>query len=343
MPRGRPRKTERPHPPCFYESHGAYYHVVKGVWHPLGTELPAALEAYGRRVDPRSREGELNPLIDAVFERMKARKVNPLSKSTIKQYTTASAKLKHIARSFTHPAQVKQKDAAMLKVLLAATPNMANRVISFARQVFADFVEHQLIDSNPFLGIKRHHEAKRTRLIKQEEWDAIYNLAAPRLKCVMDGLYLTDQRIDDVLALDERNIFDDGAGIYFKQKKTGKELIVAWNPQLREWVARCRALHGKVVKVDFKVEGKPRPLFKTRHGRRPAYRTVYDQWVRTVKLAGVEDCNLHDNRAMSATDAQRQGLDAQKLLGHTDATTTRTYLRGREIDIVQGPQMKRSA
>lgn len=116
-----------------------------------------------------------------------------------------------------------------------------------------------------------------------------------------------------------------------------------WNAELREWVARCRSLHGKVVKVAFDDPRRPRPLFRTRHGKRLAYKTVYDQWVVAVAKAGVDDCNLHDNRAFSATEAKRQGLDPQKLLGHTDMATTRIYLRGREVEVVEGPQMRRSA
>jgi integrase len=62
-----------------------------------------------------------------------------------------------------------------------------------------------------------------------------------------------------------------------------------------------------------------------------------------LAAAGVEDGHLHDGRAFSATEAKRQGLDPQKLLGHTDAATTRIYLRGREIEVVTGPQLRRSA
>jgi hypothetical protein len=120
----------------------------------------------------------------------------------------------------------------------------------------------------------------------------------------MDGLYLTDQRIDDVLAIDERDGVE--AGVYFEQSKTGKELIIAWNPDLRQWWDECRALHGKVVKVNFRDQGPPSPAVPRAARRRPAYKTVYDQWVLACERAGVEDCNLHDNRAFSATEMKRQ-------------------------------------
>lgn len=43
-------------------------------------------------------------------------------------------------------------------------------------------------------------------------------------------------------------------------------------------------------------------------------------------------------RALSATESQRQGGDATALLGHTDARTTRSYLRDKEAARVVGPK-----
>lgn len=340
-PRGRPRTKPSNLPPSVCSSHGAFYHIVKGVWHPLGRGLSTALAEYGRRVAPGVAEGQLNKLIEIAFTNMKARKVRPLAANTIKSYTRAAATLKHLLRKFSKPDQIKQKDAAMVKKLLSPTPTMANHVLSFARSVFADFVEDQLCDSNPFLGIKRHNTESRDRLITADEWALIYKHAAPRLQCMMDGMRLTDQRVMDVVTLDERAIADNGPGIAFIQKKTNKKLIVEWNHELREWVARCRSLHKKVVKVDFADPTRARPLFRGKHGGCPGYRTVYVQWCAACKLAGVVPTQMRDIRAYSATEAEEQGLDAQAILGHTDGATTRIYLRGRKPKLVKGPQFKK--
>ncbi len=335
--RGRPRMRKSVLPSSVYESHGAYYHVVRGVWHPLGRDLATALAEYAARVSAVP-EGRLDGMIDAAFLRMKRRKANPLAAATIKAYEVACAKLKHLLRKGNSLDQVKGRDVARIKELLGDHPPMANRVLVFGRLIWNDFLENQLIDSNPFVGIKRYPSSKRTRLIKPAEWIAIYAKAGARLQCIMDLLVLTGQRISDVLGIDERDLLEDG--IYFKQTKTRKELIVAWNGELREAVARSRALHGKVLKMDFTVEGKPRPLFRSNRGRKPNYRTIYWNWTTAVKAAGVEHCTLHDNRAVAATEAKRQGLDATKLLGHESASTTKTYLRGREVEIVIGPKMR---
>lgn len=329
---GRPRKKNKHLPPCVFEQHGAYYHVVKGVWNPLGQDLLAALAEYALRISDQ-KEGGLSPLIDAALERMKKRKIDPLKPATVAQYTIAAHKLKHLMRKISTPAAVKQRDAAQVKLLLAPTPNMCNRVLSFARQVFADFVEQQVIDSNPFIGIRRHKEAKRTRNYSPAEWTAIYAKAGPRLQVIMDGLYLTDRRIGDVLKIHQADLTRHPEGIYFKEQKTGKELILRWTPDLRAWVERAKSLGGNVRALT---------LLHNRRGKAPDYRTVADQWRAACAAAGVADAHLHDIRAMSATDVKRQRgkAAAQAVLNHTEEATTNIYLRGTEIPIVDGPAKK---
>lgn len=349
---GRPRKNQSTRPPCYFESHGAWYLVKKGVWTPLPEvrSLADAHRHFAATLDKPAAEHQLDALIEAAFDVMKKRKVDPLAPETVRKYTTAAKILKHISRKFTRPDQVKQRDVANLKKLLASTPNMANKVLSFGRLVWADFLESQLVDENPFVAIKLNKERKRTRLYTWDEWWAIHAQADARLRLVMDGLYLTDRRINDVLKMDERDIWSEG--IYVKQQKgkgeIHKELIIAWNDDLRAWVAACRALRGRVERVAFEVPDRARPLLRGRGGKKADYSTVGRQWRKALKAARVggepiPHGTIHDGRAFSATEAKRQGHDPQKLLGHTDAATTRIYLRGREIEVVTGPAMRRSA
>ncbi len=215
---GRPRTKDKHLPPCVFKKHGAFYFVKEGTWKRIGSSLSEVHRFYADQIAAEN-PGGIDSFIDSAFDRMKKRKVDPLAPNTIKQYELAAKKLKHLLRKFGSPQQVKQRDAAQVKLLLSSTPNMANRVMSFGRQVFGDFVEQQIIDSNPFLGIKRHKEARRTRVYTLQEWDAIYAKAGPRLRVIMDLLYLTDQRIGDVLKIDTKHVLDDGAGIYFRRVK----------------------------------------------------------------------------------------------------------------------------
>jgi integrase len=226
----------------------------------------------------------------------------------------------------------------MVKVLLAEKPVMANRVLTFGRLIWNDFLEHQVVEENPFVDVMRHTTAARTRNYTWQEWYAIRANASPRLQLVMDGLYLTDQRIGDVPKIDERDLLE--AGIYVKQQKTRKELIVGWNDDLREWIRACRAFRGTVVPVVFEDPRRPRPLLRVR-GKAIPYQTVAKEWRTACAKADVEDGHLHDTRAFSATEAKRQGRDPQKLLGHDEARTTKMYLRGREVEVVHGPSIRR--
>src|SRR5690606_20331182 len=138
------------------------------------------------------------------------------------------------------PHQVMPKHVAALKLDMSDTPNMANRVLSFLRVVFSYAVEWQMVDSNPCIGIRRHEEAKRKRYITDAEFEAIRSHAHPRLKIVVDLLYLTGQRVVDVLTIKRADITDQG--ILFEQQKTKAKLLVRWTPELKEAVKQANEL-----------------------------------------------------------------------------------------------------
>lgn len=315
----RKRKKDRHLPACVYQKHGAYWLVKGGRWTRLGTDLQSALEAYGRAQAAPS--GEMAKLIDDVLAHLKPK----LKPSTWEQYQVAARKLKTILEEF-RPDQVRPKHVAAIKVSMRDTPNMANRCLSVLRTVFAQAVEWQLVESNPCVGIRRHEETKRDRYLEDGELAAIRSQCSPRMQCVIDVLYLTGQRVSDVLAIRLADLTPEG--IRFRQGKTGAKLLVAWTPELREAVDRARGLGGNVVALT---------LFYNRKGKTPDYRTVKDQWDAACKKAGVENAHVHDIRAKSLTAAKRQGLDATALAGHASAAMTERYIRLRDTPVVYGP------
>jgi integrase len=230
------------------------------------------------------------------------------------------------------PRQVLQNHVAGIKLSMSATPNMGFRILSFGRQIFDYALENQVIDVNPFVGIRRHAEKKRKRLLTQAEFDAIYTNAVPRLQVTMDLLFLTAQRIEDVLHLRVSDLEEEG--ITFTQQKTGARLIVRWTPQLRSTVERAKALGGKVRALT---------LLHNRRGKAPDYRSVLLQWHTARKAAGVQDATPHDVRAMALTAMKKQkGKEAARAVaGHTSDAQTERYLRDREVPLVDGPTMER--
>lgn len=315
----RPRKKDRHLPPCVHHRHGAYWYVKGGQWKRLGTDLPAALAEYGRRI--AAPIGTMDPLIEAAMNVI----CQGLKKNTVAQYKIGAAKLKHMLAEFT-PQTVTQRSVVQLKRQLAGTPNMGNRCLSLLRMVFDYALEEQLVESNPVIGIRRLPEAKRDRLVSRPEFDAIYAKAGPRLQVLMDLWYLTGQRVVDVLNIRRADLVDEG--IRFQQQKTDAKLIVRWTPELAAVVERAKDLHGNV---------KALTLLHNRRGKAPDYSTVKIQWDKARKAAGVENVQLRDLRAMSGTAANAQGKNATGLLGHKNPQMTDRYLRDREIPQVDGP------
>lgn len=320
----RPRKKDKHLPSCVHFRHGAYYYVKYGKWERLGTDLTEALIEYSRKIS--TPKGGMDDLIDRAYKAMCERKTRPLSPNTKLQYQHAATRLKAALIEF-QPQQIKPKHIAAIKAQWSDTPNMTNRIISFLRSVFDYAVEWQEVEANPCLGIKRLAEGARDRYITDAEYISIRAAASERLKLVMDICYLTGQRISDVLSIRLNDISDDG--IAFKQQKTGAKLVIN-SPDLPRVIEAAKAL-PKPKYVE------PMTLFFNRRGIAPSYKTVYDEWVRACEIAGVQDANPHDLRAKAGTDAEKQGLNATALLGHTDPKQTETYLRDRKTPHVSGP------
>jgi len=308
-----------------YFKHGAYWLVKKGKWTRLGDDLAASLVEYAKTVE--TPKGGMSELIEKVYQHHTPK----LAVNTREQYRQAADRLKTIFSDFS-PGQVKARHVAAMKVSLASTPNMCNRMISFLRVVFGYAVEWQLVDSNPVVGIKRHEESKRDRLLSDAEWRAIHDKAGPRLRVIMELQLLTGQRINDVLKIRRNQITDEG--IEFTQGKTKAKVLVRWTRHLRATVRAAEELSAN----------KPPALtlLRGRYNGAPDYKSVYDQFKEAAAAAGVEDASVNDGRAKAATTARAQGLDAQALLGHASATMTARYLRDRAATEARGPNIRQA-
>lgn len=311
------------HPvPCVYLKHGAYWLVKRGKWTRIGATLDEALAEYARRVHA-PKAGKLPALIDSTLTTHCA--LAKLSGSTKVQYASAADVLKRRFAQFDRPDQVKPRHVAQIKTDGATTPNFTNRVVSVLRTLFGYWLEQQLCDSNPCVGVRRHREAKRKRLLSIEEWQTIRDAAEPRLRALMPLQLLTGQRVGDVLAIRRSQL--TGEGVEFRQQKTGKVLVVRWSPDLRAAVADALALHGRAQGLTLL----PGP---------PSYHAMQRAFQAACKAAGIEDARLNDQRAQALTAARRQGRDATALAGHSTAAMTQRYLRDREVPVVEGPALR---
>lgn len=315
-----------------YQKHGAYYLVRHGKWRRLGTDLQASLREYAKLIEtPASQPtGGMPALIDAMLPRIlkDKRTGKPKAPETRRQYTQCSEILKSMLAQMS-VEDVTPRDVKTIRRELEETPGVANRSLTVLKLILDEAVEDELIPANPAANVERIKMAARTRRITNIEFARIYDRADPLLRAVMRLCYATGQRVMDVAAIKSTDIGDDG--IFFEQQKTGKQLVVAWTDELRSAVAEARALKPNALRPPY--------LFGF---SAPTYPMIRKRWVAARRTAGIKDVTIHDIRAMAATDAKAQGINAQALLGHTDERTTRIYLRDKIVPIVSGPVMKRS-
>lgn len=320
----RPRKTDRHLPRCVYERRGAYYYVKNGVWKPLGRDLPGALAAYARLHSVKP-EGSLDAHIDAAM-RVILVKTPPLAESTKVAYWAAAKWIKRLFRKIPDLRQIGSNEVRTAKRLLGDKPVMANRVIVVLRELFEYWAEQGIVSDNPAMMVKKYRTVSRSRLVTPQEFNAIYSHASEQMQIILDLWRLTGQRVMDAATIKRVDLRDEG--IYFRQAKTKAELIVRWNPELRETVERAKALHGNVKALTLLHDAKGKPL---------RYGTVHKMW--RAASQGVEDVQARDIRAMALTTMKQQKgkKAAQDLGGHKREATTEIYLRDREITVVDGP------
>lgn len=318
----RPRKNNRNLPARMYLKHGRYWYVLRGKWHPLSKDYAEALAQYARHTS--SAGDGMAGLIDRFLLEVAPQK----TLKTQKEYCRLGERLKNIFSEFT-PAQVKPHHIA--KVIdheAKKAPVQANRMRQLLSVIFSYGVRWGAVDANPCRDVKGISVKKRDRYITDAEFAAVKAVANESIGCIMDFCYYTGQRISDVLKVRLSDITVDG--VYFEQGKTGKKLMVGMGEELAEVIERAKGLHNKVRGMT---------LFHGRGGKQYGYFGVSAMFRRACKAAGVADFHLHDIRAKSLTDLDRQGGNAQTLGGHGSRSTTEGYIKARNIEIAQSPKM----
>lgn len=244
--------------------------------------------------------------------------------NTLKTYTVCMKRLKVVFEEFS-PDEVKPKHLYTFFTQKNISKAMSAHYRSVMIGAMQQAVREGLVERNLMREVESFAIGARQRYITDEEYLAIFAKASPTMQCLMDILYLTGQRIGDVLAIRYADLGKDG--ITFEQEKTKTRLTVAWSPDLESAVLRVKSLHQSV---------KGLTLFHTRTGGKLAYSTVRTLWDRAILRSEIENAHIHDIRAKSATDAKKQGVDSMALLGHKSESVHQRYLRNKDTPIVQG-------
>lgn len=320
----RQKKSDRDLPACVYRKHGAIYLVRRGKWIRLGADLKTALAQYAKLID-RPTEG-MPGLLARWFDDTDG----DIAASTRQTYGFAMRKLAVIFKEF-EPHQVTARDVLTMvhhHRKQPATANLLRNVLINALDF--GFLEG-VVERNVARDVRPLATKTRDRYVTNVEFRAIYANATPTMQAIMDLLYMTGQRISDVLAIHYADLGEEG--ITFQQQKTGHRMIVAWSPELRQVVEMAKGLHASVRGLT---------LLHTRRGTKFSKATIRTLWDRAREAAGIPDARMHDIRAKSATDANKAGQDSKALLGHASDSSHRRYLRSKEVPVAQPVKIKAS-
>lgn len=309
----RPRKHNRDLPACVYLKHGAYFFVKKNKWINLGKDKKVALTEYARLTCRPT--GGMGGLIYRWLEN------SDISEGSLPSYRSAA---KALAKAFAEfePHEVTARHVLALmhhNRNKPVTANLYRAVLSNALEY--GFMEN-VVERNVAKDVRPFKTKARDRYLTDQEFIAVQAAAHPVLKSMMDLLYLTGQRISDIIGIRHSDLTD--SGIAFKQQKTGHKMIVSWSDELRIAVAEAR-------KTSTNIKGMT--LFSNRQGKPWDYSSISLMWRKAIKAAGIDNAKIHDIRAKAATDAQTQGLDSRKLLGHRSESSHNRYLRNKETAV----------
>lgn len=299
-----------------YFKHGRYWFVQKGKWTRLSSDYKEAMVQYARKTGPA---GGIGKIIDRCLER------DDLAENTRKQYAMCAQRIKDAFAEF-EPHEVTPADIGRFLDDNRNTPAMANRMRSVLKEAFTIAVRIGAAPSNPVKDIDPFTEKSRRRYLLDKEYLAIKERLNPQMQLIVDLAYLTGQRIGDVLGIKRADI--EGDTLRLEQIKTGNRIEIT-TEGIGDVVAKAKALR----KVKSLL------LFHNGRGQPYSYTAARDCWKRACRKAGVEDAQLRDIRAKSATDARDQGLDPTRLLGHSDSRTTNIYLRRKQVIRGQGPKV----
>lgn len=309
----RPRKYNRELPPCVYLKCGSYYYVKNGKWRNLGKDKKAALVEYARTASaPTSGMAGL-------IGRWLAN--TDISDGSLPVYRSGAKVLSEAFSEF-EPNEVTARHVMAFMHHYKNKPSRANLFRAVLLNVMEYGFMENVVERNVVRDVKPFKTKARDRYLSDAEFLAVQSVAPPVLKSMMDLLYLTGQRISDIIAIRHSDLTD--SGILFKQQKTGHRMLVSWSDELRVAVAEAR-------KTSKNIKGMT--LFSNRQGKPWDYSTISLLWRKAVKASGIENARIHDIRAKAATDAKSQGIDSKELLGHQSESSHNRYLRSKETAV----------
>lgn len=202
----------------------------------------------------------------------------------------------------------------------------ANRELALFSHIFNMSREWGYTDKeNPCRGLRKNKEKGRDRYVTHDELEALCASADPVMARLLRLAYATGQRPADVIKMRWGDIRkgEKSDVLMVVQNKTGAKVPIRITGSLLACIEECRK-----VKVSSVY------LIADERGQRPTANGLRRMFEAARAKAKV-DCQFRDIRAKSASDKDSTD-EAQQMLGHTDAKTTKRYrrIKGQEVDPV---------
>lgn len=318
---GRRRGHNKHLPQRVYRKHGGYYFVtLENKWIRLGSDYGEAMRAWAELAAPPKSASTMNDLFDRYMLEVAPTKAPVTYKGNQREMQPLRIFFGRMRPADVEPIHVYQYLDERGKVARVR----ANREKALLSHVFSMAIRWGLLRDNACKHVKRLSEKPRDRYIDDWELQAFVNTVPDLIREYVAFKYLTGLRQGDILKLRLDALRSDG--IHVPPGKTGRRLIIEWTGDLRYVLDHVRALRTKIKSLY---------LFSTRQGQpytSDGFRSIWQRAMKKAMETGVikERFTEHDIRAKSGTDADASGLDAQALLGHEDAGTTRRYIRHKQ-------------
>jgi len=199
-----------------------------------------------------------------------------------------------------------------------SSKNQANQEVASMSRVFGWGYERGYVKGNPCKGIRKFTLKAREVYITDEEYQAIYQEAAPALRAGMEISYLCAARVSDVMGLKWSQISDKG--IFIQQGKTGVKQIKAWNDRLRNAVEIGRSLGGKEMVICSSK--------KTKYSK-SGFNDLWEEAraAASQKLGRPMKCTFHDIKAKGISDYEGSSKEKQLFSGHKTESQVLVYDR----------------
>lgn len=334
-------------PPRVYARHGAFYYVhPEGRWERLGTDLAVAKARGQLYNEPGGDYGTVAYwykmfLADCRRRVGLSKKHRGISHRTLEDYSDAAAALIAYFGKML-PEHVQSHHVASFLDAGSA----ANRAVRANREKAAlsscfTWLKRQpaanLNGPNPCFGVARNPESKRDRYVEHEEYAAVYRRATKPVRILMDFVYRTLQRPEDIIKWTAGNI------IMKRDVVSGQLHRVLRNVQDKTSAVVDIGLSAEIEaileqgKMGDAMPGPGVTFIRTRTGRPFTYSglsAMFRRYVSAAVKAGEiqESFTMYDLKGKGATDMWLSGVpleQIQVLCGHDSVTTTETYVKCR--------------